>query len=243
MLFAPTSGPEANFVKTADLRTWHQRLGHVNVKTLRNFIQIGQIRGAKLRDVDNFSCEHCHIEKSHRRSFEKSDNKRVCEPGEMIHSDVCGPMQTESLGGARYFLLFKDEATGFRYVYFIKNKSDVFDCFKVFESMLRNQIGHAIKILRVDRGREYLNSNMNSYLASRGIMLETTAPYTPQQNKKAERDNRTIVESARTMLGASGLPNFLWAEAVHTAVYTLNGVQVNAATSVSPYEAWTSRRP
>lgn len=63
---------------------------------------------------------------------------------------------------------------------------------------------------------------MVNYSKSRGIRMETTAPYTPEQNGKAERENRTIVKSARTMIHAKSLPKFLWAEAMNTAVYILN---------------------
>lgn len=52
--------------------------------------------------------------------------------------------------------------------------------------------------------------------------MENTASYTPQQNGRAERENRTIFECARTILRAKELPKNLWAEAVSTAVYVLN---------------------
>lgn len=135
---------------------------------------------------------------------------------------MCGPFSEMSLGGARYYLLFIDEATDYRTVYFIKHKSDVYEKLKEFDSLVSNKYGHSIKILRVDNGREYVNSGLKSYMKGRGIRLESTAPYTPQQNGKAERENRTIVESARTMLQAKNMSVKLWAEAVNTAVYILN---------------------
>ncbi|EZA46811.1 Copia protein [Ooceraea biroi] len=74
--------------------------------------------------------------------------------------------------------------------------------------------------------------------------MENSAPFTPEQNGKIERDNRTIVESARTMLQAKGLPKHLWAEVVNTAVYVLNRV-VSTGTSCNktPYELWTGKVP
>lgn len=85
---------------------------------------------------------------------------------------------------------------------------------------MRNEFGKSMKVLRSDNGGEFCNKLMDKYLQCRGITRET--PYTPEQNGKAERDNRTIIESTRTMLLVKNLPKNLWAEAVNTAVYLIN---------------------
>lgn len=129
--------------------------------------------------------------------------------GEFIHTDLCGPMQTPSIRGARYFILFKDDCTGFRHIYFLRHKDDVFDVLKEYEVMVFNKFNRRIKIIRCDNGTEYTNYRVRNYLKSRGIQMEFSAPYTPEQNGTSERDMRTIVESARTMLLAKGLPTRL----------------------------------
>lgn len=83
-----------------------------------------------LIDNTDFSCEACHRGKSRRLPFKKSTEKVSTKSGEFIHTDLSGPMSVESLGGANYFLTFKDDATGFRFVYFIKHKADVYEKFK-----------------------------------------------------------------------------------------------------------------
>lgn len=75
-----------------------------------------------------------------------------------------------------------------------------------------------------------------------GIQREYMAPYTPEQNGKAERDNRTIIERARTTLHAKGLPESLWAEAVNTAVYLMNRSGSGESGS-TPYERWVGKKP
>lgn len=140
-------------------------------------------------------------------------------------------------------MTFKDDASGYRYVYFIKNKSDVVTCFKEYERLIANKFDRKMKILRSDNGREYCNQEMKQYLAAQGIVLENTAPFTPQQNGKSERDNRTIVESARTMIQARNLPLSLWAEAVNTAVYVLNRALSSTSNGKTPYEIWTGKAP
>lgn len=185
----------------------------------------------------------CQMGKLHRLPFNKKveHNKKI-KPDEKMHSDVCGPMSTNSIRGSRYFLTFKDEATGYRHVYFMKKKSEVYKKFKIFEKMIENKFGRKMKTLRSDNGREFCNKEMDDYLEKHGIQRETTAPHNPEQNGKAERDNWTIVESARTMIIAKNLSLSLWAEAVNCTVYVLNRT-VWTSGAVTLYEAWTGKTP
>ena len=66
--------------------------------------------------------------------------------------------------------------------------------------MIENKFGRKMKTLRSDNGRDFCNKEMDEYLKKYGIQQETTTAYNPEQNGKAERDNRTIVDSARTMI-------------------------------------------
>lgn len=244
MLFkviVPGSVEEAN-VATLNLRVWHERLGHVGQRAIRDLVKKGLVNGVSLSDKSDFFCESCQLGKAHRLPFKKVSEKVETEIGEVMHTDVCGPMSTESPGGSRYFLTFKDDASSYRHVYFMRHKSEVFEKFKVFEKLIRNKFGRSIKILRSDNGREFCNQKMDDYLESCGIKKETTAPYTPEQNGKAERDNRTIVESARTMILSKNLPLSLWAEAVNTAIYALNRT-VWTTDGVTPYEMWVEKTP
>lgn len=186
MLFRVNRAEEAN-MSCGDLKTWHDRLGHVNKKVISRMARDSLVKGVQLNEAedDNPFCESCQLGKQHRLPFNKEASTDRYRPGEMFHSDVCGPMSVQSLGGARYFVLFKDDASGYRHVSFIKHKFDVFDKFKGFEKMVANKFGHSMKILRTDNGREYSNSKFKRYLAAKEIRLENTIPYTPQQNGKS----------------------------------------------------------
>lgn len=92
-------------------------------------------------------------------------------------------MPTDSMGGSRYFLLLKDDYSCFRIVYFLKYKSDTFKYYKDFETEFFNRFEYHIKTLRCDNGKEFCNERMKVYLSSRGIKLETSAPYVHQQNR------------------------------------------------------------
>nr|GEV18248.1 hypothetical protein [Tanacetum cinerariifolium] len=65
---------------------------------------------------------------------------------------------------------------------------------------------------------------MNQFYEMKGIMRRYTVAKTPQQNRVAERGDKTIIEAARTMLADFKLPTTFWAEAVNTACYVKNRV-------------------
>lgn len=239
----PKKHREVN-VTAIDFKIWHERLSHIHKRALTELVNQELVDGVILKNVEDFFCEDCQYGKLHKLPFKRESKKTAREPGEVIHSDVCGPIPVQSLGGAKYYVLFKDDATNFRVVYFIRHKSDVYERFKEFERLVNNKFGRTMKTLRTDNGTEYRNEKMNEYMKKRGITLETTAPYTPEQNGKSERDNHTIVEAARTMLQARKLPTHLWAEGTATAVYTLNRTrQSRKGGSRTPYEMWTGKKP
>ena len=109
-------------------------------------------------------------------------------------------MQTRSLGGAWYFMIFVYDRSRFTRAYFIRKKSDVFEYFKEFRIKVAKQTGKYIKILRSDQGGEYTSGDFKIYCTDNGIQQQFTMTNTPQQNGVVERKNRTLVECARNML-------------------------------------------
>ena len=82
------------------------------------------------------------------------------------------------------------------------------------------------------------------YTKSKGIHHEFTIPHSPEQNGVAERMNRTLVESARSMIAHAGLSDGYWAEAVATAAYVRNRMPTAAFSgSITPYQQWYGRKP
>lgn len=232
----------ANLVLQDSLKVWHQRLGHLNIASICTMVEKGYITGINLSDKDKFFCEACALGKSHKLPFEKKDHVKL-NPGERVYSDLCGPMNVPSVSGARYFMLVKDECSGYRVVYFIRHKSDALECFKIYNNKMKNKFGKSVGILHVDNGTEYTNKDFKDYLSKEGITLELTAPYTPEQNSRVERDNRTIIESARAMMSQNDMPKYLWAETVNTAVYILNRTPTKQTPESTPYEVWTRNKP
>ena len=83
-------------------------------------------------------------------------------------------------------------------VYPIKKKSDVFDTFQIWKTLVEKQCESKLKVLRSDGGGEYMSNEFKSYCTKEGIELEVIAPYTPQHNGTVERENRTILNMAST---------------------------------------------
>ena len=160
-----------------------------------------------------------------------------------MHADLCGPMQTPSLDNNRYFVVFVDDFSRFVWVYFVKEKSECFVVFKRFKSYAEKKSGYALKVLRTDRGGEFLSKEFISFCEEHGIHRQLTASYSPQQNGVAERKNRSLVEMAKSMLKAKELPNNFWAESVHTAAYILNRSPTSSLHDMTPFEAWNGWKP
>lgn len=121
-----------------------------------------------------------------------------------------------------YFLLFFDDYTRMSWVYFIKNKFEVFACFQDFLSSLERQLNSKLKVISTNRRGEYMPNKFRSFCSKLGVKHDYTAPYSPQQNGAAERKNSTLVEKVRSMLNFKQLLFSFQAEVVSTAVYLSN---------------------
>ncbi|GBP48459.1 Retrovirus-related Pol polyprotein from transposon TNT 1-94 [Eumeta japonica] len=97
-------------------------------------------------------------------------------------------METQSLGGAKYFLTFLDDYSKKVFVYILNNKTEVLSKFKEFKTEVENQSECKLKCIRTDNGLEYVNKPFSDFLISAGIRHQTTTPYTPEQNGAAERN-------------------------------------------------------
>ncbi|CAL9018648.1 unnamed protein product [Prunus brigantina] len=107
----------------------------------------------------------------------------------LIHSDLCDFKSTPTRGGKNYYITFIDDCSKFCYVYLINSKDEALNMFKTYKAEVENQLERKIKALRSDRGGEYESIAFSKFCAQHGIVHQTTAPYTPQQNGVVERKN------------------------------------------------------
>jgi len=84
---------------------WNHRYGNLNYNDL--MLQIKTlVEGIPIMKNDHFECEACTLGKQHSEEFPIHTGKRLIEILELIDTNVCGPMQTRSLGGSSYILIF-----------------------------------------------------------------------------------------------------------------------------------------
>jgi transposase InsO family protein len=242
--------------KTLDWVTAHARLGHLNTRAIQLMHDKHMALGVELPNSgspdDVKECVGCTVGKAHRLPFPAQASHRSERPLELVHSDVCGPVVVEhELSDGRqlvrkwYVLTFVDDYSRELWVAITADKSGdtVMRQFIQYKVWAEKYCGFDIKAIRTDGGGEYVNERFSTYLHTMGIQRQVTTAYTPQQNGVAERVNRTIMEAARSMLHAAGLPMSFWSYAVRTAVYLRNRSPTRALNNITPHEAWRGEKP
>lgn len=220
---------------------WHRIFGHrdpeaIKLMCSKNLIDIN-IADCGIKQ----QCETCLLGKLSRLPFPKKSNNISKQALDLIHTDVCGPMQTHTRNGKRYILTFIDDYSRYTVIYYLREKSEVFEKMKHYIEMVKNKFERKPKVIRSDRGGEYLAKDVQHYLENQGIKTQFTAPYCPEQNGVAERKNRTLIEMARCMLIDANLPNIFWDEAVNTANYIQNRIITKGANGI-PFELWNGNK-
>ena len=228
---------------TKDYELWHRHVAHLEHGALK-------ILGKIVTGMPSFTTEHhevckgCVLGKYVRAPFPISDS-RSKSILDLIHSDICGPMSSLSIGGKFiYCITFIDDFSKKTWIYFLTGKtSEVVKKFLEFKALVETQTGKRIKSLRSDNGGEYTSHAYKRFCAKAGIKRELTVPYTPQQNGVSERKNRAIVGAAKEMMHDQNLPKFLWAKACNTVVYLQNRSPHRVLGNITHEEAFMGKKP
>ncbi|KAE8685445.1 hypothetical protein F3Y22_tig00111098pilonHSYRG00167 [Hibiscus syriacus] len=169
-------------------KLWHIRLAHLSERGMAELHKRNLLHGVKSCKLD--FCKYCVLGKQTKVRFKtaKHTTQGILD---YVHSDVWGPCTTSSLGGSRYYVTFIDDFSRKVWVYFLKQKYEVFEKFKLWKAEVENQTGRKIKCLRSDNGTEYTDSQFLQFCKEHGIQRHFTVRKTPQQNGVAERMNRS----------------------------------------------------
>ncbi|GJU35902.1 putative ribonuclease H-like domain-containing protein [Tanacetum coccineum] len=202
---------------------WHQRRSHLNF----DYINLPSKKDVmivlpKLKYVKDQLCSSCEMSKAKRSSFKTKAVPSSKGRLNLLHMDLCGPMRVASINGKKYILVIVDDYSRYTWTLFLRSKDETPEVLKDFLKMIQCNLQAQVITVRTDRGTEFLNKILHAYFKEEDIEHQTSTPRTPEQNGVVERQNRTLVEAARTMLSASKLPLSFWAEAVATACYTQN---------------------
>jgi len=185
---------------------WHARLGHVGQDRMGMLAKEGLLD--RLTRVKLPRCEPCLVGKTTIKPFGKA--MRASSPLELIHSDIYRPMNVKACHGAIYFITLTDDYLRYGYVYLLSHHYEALDVFKCFVAEVETQLERRIKILRTDRGREYLLDMFKEFYEEKEIQRQLTIPRTPQQNGVVERRNRTLLDMVKSMMAHANLPISFW---------------------------------
>ncbi|KAK5670322.1 hypothetical protein QVD99_8718 [Batrachochytrium dendrobatidis] len=232
------------FRKPTDTAGWHKRLGHINVEAIKNLADKSEgldiIPG---KTKERSQCVACIEGKAVRHPFPKRSTHVATQVNVLLHMDLEGPFHDTALGGYKYYLIIVDDYSRYSHLYPMISKDQTFQRFKEHVAAVELSKGLPVRAIRTDNGGEFTSSAFQQFLKLKGIEVQRTTPYTPQQNGVAERKNRTIVSAVRAMFAGCKLGREFWAEAAMTAVYLQNRSPNKALGQRTPYELWTGELP
>jgi hypothetical protein len=233
----------ADATQQSDPMLWHMRMGHLgadNLAKLTTMVDGIVLSSTNIKATDFSGCEPCLDAKQVKSPFGTRLTKAT-QPLQLIHSDLCGPLDA-SIGGGRYWMTVKDDFTGFVRVEVLKHKSDAAQALLDVMCAWERITGKRVKCVRTDNGGEYVSRPLLLALRKQGVQHQYSDPYTPQQNGVAERLNRTLQERVRAMLSNAAMSKSVWGEAVTTAAYLIN-LSPTAGRDKTPWELFTGQRP
>jgi hypothetical protein len=202
-----------------------------------------QVSASAFKEAAAAPCVACLQGKGTRQPFCSVDSKATA-PLQRLHCDVMDAGSQMVSCGKRYVATVLDEYTGYSVVRLVASKDEVSQVTRDAIRQLQQQYdgNGKVKALRVDNGGEYINKVVKDWLQGEGIILEPTTPYSPQQNGRAERLNRVLLDRVRAMLADSGLSDMYWPFAVKYANYIRNRSPY-AATGKTPFEGMFGKKP
>ncbi|GJT65451.1 retrovirus-related pol polyprotein from transposon TNT 1-94 [Tanacetum coccineum] len=199
---------------------WHRRLNHLNFGTINDLARKDLVRGLpRLKFEKDHLCSACQLGKSKKHTHTPKTKNTNLEVLNTLHMDLCGPMRVQTINGKKYILVIVDDYSRFTWVKFLRSKDETPEVVIKFLKQIQIGLNKTVRYIRTDNGTKFVNQVLTEYYERVGIFHQKSVPRTPQHNGTVERQNRTLVEAAKTMLIFSKAPMFLWAEVVATAFF------------------------
>ncbi|WVZ51499.1 LOW QUALITY PROTEIN: hypothetical protein U9M48_002643 [Paspalum notatum var. saurae] len=217
---------------------WHSRLGHPAPPIVERLISQFNLPWSN-ESNKHLVCDACQKAKSHRLPYLQSHNISS-HPLELVYSDVWGPAPN-SVSGQKYYVSFIDDYSKFTWIYLLKFKSDVFQKFHEFQSLVERLFNRKIVAMQTDWGGEY--QRLHDFFSKVGITHHVSCPHAHQQNGAAERKHRHIVEVGLALLAQACMPLKFWGEAFLTAVYLINRTPSRVIEYSTPLERLFHQQP
>ena len=234
------------------LRTWHRRLGHRAVSTVRKALQEQSISFHEEESDDSIrgdgsdtaACEECMPFKAVRKTISKRAKGHDAPPGAILHLDLLGPFPA-SVHGSKYALVLVDEHTRFVELTFLKRKSEVCDALRRFLQATSLPVERGT-LIQTDSDPVFTSRAFVVTARELGLRMRYSPPYVHEHNGLVERSIRTIKESAAAMLHAAEVPaaerSKFWSAALDHAAWVYN-LMPHSKLKGSPYQALFQRPP
>ncbi|CAN1830555.1 Retrovirus-related Pol polyprotein from transposon RE1 [Linum perenne] len=214
--------------KQHDFNIWHYSLGHMSLPRMQYLQSV--IPGIAINK--NSHCSICPCAKQKRLSFLISSSVST-RAFALIHVDIWGHASTVSITGHKFFLTIVDDYTRTTWVHLLTAKSEARAYLISFCEMVCTQFESSVQVVRSDNGREFL---IPDFYASKGIIHQTSFPYTSQQNGIVERKHQHILSITRALLFQAFLPPQFWSFAVQHSVHLINRTPTRVLQNRTPYE-------
>nr|GEX19015.1 retrovirus-related Pol polyprotein from transposon TNT 1-94 [Tanacetum cinerariifolium] len=223
---------------------WHRHLNHLNFGTINDLARKVLVHELpRLKFEKDHLCSACQHGKSKKHTYKPKAKNTNLEVLNTLHMDLCGPMRVQTINGKKYILVIVDDYSRFTWVKFLRSKDETPEVVIKFITQIQVGLDKTVRYVRTDNGTEFVNHTMTEYYERIGIFHQKIVPRTPQQNGVVERQNRTLVKAAQTILIFSKALMFLWAEAVATVCYIQNRSLIHTRHHKTPYELVHNKKP
>ena len=229
-------------IDSGDYDLWHQRLGHPSKHVLFEAQKhVKDFPKGILFPNKKPLCRRCAEGKMHSQSFPESQT-RATKAFQRIHSDLKS-FAVESYHRYRYLISFIDDYTSNAWVILLRNKDNALDATKNFVTAVETQYQTKIQQWMSDAGGEYKSQEFDDFLKSKGIKILQSVPHQPEQNGRAERFNRTIMDKAQALRFTACLPQSWWEFSILHAVHLYNRTPVQRLNWKTPFELLNGEKP
>jgi hypothetical protein len=235
------SGHVNRSVQDPSYEIWHQRFGHASDDALKRVPESSKTPIKIDFPRKKHTCPGCAFGKQHQKTFSENP-QRATHFGELIHSDLL-EFPIQSYHKHKWAITFLDDYSSAVTIALLRSKSQAFKALKDFVALISTQHDAKVKRFRTDNGGEYVSQEMEDFFKEKGIIHETTAPYAHQQNGRAERLNRTLLDKIRAMMTNACIPESYWEFAIQTAVHVYNRTPMRRIGWKSPFELWYGAKP
>ena len=186
-----------------------------------------------------FDCVSFHLRKQLALPFNTSESI-FTDIFDLIHSDVWRSSSVSSIGGSRYFVVFVNDYCRYSWIFHIKHRSELLQVYCNFAKIVETQFSKRIKIFQSDNTLEYTQYAFQAILHSYGTIHQLTCPGTSQQNGRAKRKLRHILDTVHTLLLSAKVPTPFWGKAALHVIHTINRIPSPVIQNQTPYD-WLFR--